>query len=102
MRFIAKTLFGLEKVLAEELVSLGAVDVNQANRAVMFSGNKELLYRVNYCSRCALSILVLADDFRIRSKEDLYKNTSRIDWSEIMEPDQTQIISGKKQENVPL
>lgn len=89
MRFIAKTLFGLEKVLASELLSLGASDVSVANRAVMFSGNKELLYRVNYCSRCALSVLVLVNDFRIRSKDDLYKNTSRIDWSVIMDADQT-------------
>lgn len=89
MRFIAKTLFGLENVLAGELISLGAADVSHANRAVLFSGNKELLYRVNYCSRCALSILVLANDFRIRTKDDLYKNASRIDWSAIMDPDQT-------------
>lgn len=89
MRFIAKTLFGLEKVLVEELLTLGALDVSQANRAVMFSGNKELLYRVNYCSRCALSVLVLVSDFRIKSKDDLYRNTLRIDWSAIMDADQT-------------
>jgi len=89
MRFIAKTLFGLEEVLAEELITLGAMDVRQANRAVMFSGNKELLYRVNYCSRCALSVLVLVSDFRIKSKDDLYTNTRRIDWSAIMNADQT-------------
>lgn len=89
MKFIAKTLFGLEKVLAEELLELGAADVSQANRAVMFTGNKELLYRVNYCSRCALSVLVLVSDFRIKSKDDLYTNVRRIDWSSIMETDQT-------------
>ncbi|MCU0472289.1 MAG: THUMP domain-containing protein [Bacteroidales bacterium] len=89
MRFIAKTLFGLEKVLTEELLTIGALDVSQANRAVMFSGNKELLYRVNYCSRCALSVLVLVSDFRIKSKDDLYTNARRIDWSAIMDADQT-------------
>ncbi|MDQ1296685.1 MAG: hypothetical protein QG611_663 [Bacteroidota bacterium] len=89
MKFIAKTLFGLEKVLVEELIALGAMDVSQANRAVMFSGNKELLYRVNYCSRCALSVLVLVSGFRIKSKDDLYTNTRRIDWSAIMNADQT-------------
>jgi len=89
MKFIAKTLFGLERVLAEELLILGASDVTQANRAVLFSGNKELLYRVNYCSRCALSVLVLVSDFRIRSKDDLYTNAMRIDWSAFMSADQT-------------
>ncbi len=34
MRFVAKTLYGLEKVLSEELIGLGAVNVQIANRAV--------------------------------------------------------------------
>ncbi len=89
MRLIAKTLYGLEKVLAEELKSLGAEDIQLANRAVMFSGNKELLYMANYCLRSALSILVQITDFRIKSKDDLYKRTLGIDWSEIMNTDST-------------
>ncbi len=87
MRLIAKTLYGLEKVLSEEVESLGAGDVQQANRAVMFSGNKELLYRANYSLRSALSVLVLVSDFRIKSKEDLYNRTLGIDWSQIMDTD---------------
>jgi putative N6-adenine-specific DNA methylase len=87
MKFTAKTLYGLENVLAEELKSIGAADVRIANRAVLFSGNKELLYRVNYFSRCALSILVSVSDFSIRSKDDLYKGASGIDWSSVMDPE---------------
>ena len=87
MRFTAKTLYGLEDVLAEELRELGAQDVYPANRAVLFTGNLELLYRVNYCSRCALSVLVSVDEFRIASKDDLYRKTMKINWSDIMDPD---------------
>jgi putative N6-adenine-specific DNA methylase len=72
MKFVAKTLYGLEKVLAEELLSMGAADIQEVNRAVIFTGDKELLYRVNYCSRTALSFLMPVSDFRIRSKDDLY------------------------------
>ena len=54
MKFVAKTLYGLEKVLAEELISLGAVNVHVVNRAVLFKGDMGLLYRVNYCARTAL------------------------------------------------
>ena len=43
MRFVAKTLYGLEKVLAKELIDLGAVDVQEGNRAVMFKGDMNLL-----------------------------------------------------------
>jgi putative N6-adenine-specific DNA methylase len=89
MKFIAKTLYGLENVLAEELKSLGAGDVNPVNRAVTFNGNKELLYRVNYCARTALSVLMHVADFRIRTKDDLYKGGLKVEWDRFMDADDT-------------
>jgi len=89
MKFVAKTLYGLEKVLSEELIGLGAGDVQTANRAVLFEGDMSLLYRVNYSVRTALSVLLPIADFRIRSKDDLYKGGSKIEWDRIMDPDDT-------------
>jgi putative N6-adenine-specific DNA methylase len=89
MRFVAKTLYGLEKVLSEELISLGALNVQIANRAVLFEGDKELLYRVNYCVRTALSILMPIADFRIKSKDDLYKGGLKIEWDRYIGTDDT-------------
>ncbi len=89
MKLVAKTLYGLESVLATELADLGASDVKSVNRAVTFTGNKELLYRVNYCARTALSFLMPIGDFHIKSKDDLYKGGLRIDWSKFMDPDNT-------------
>jgi len=89
MKFVAKTLYGLESVLAEELTALGASDIEKVNRAVTFSGDKNLLYRVNYCSRTALSVLMHVADFRIRSKDDLYREGSKIVWERYLGPDDT-------------
>ena len=89
MKFVAKTLYGLEKVLSEELISLGAGNVQTANRAILFEGDKSLLYRVNYSVRTALSVLMPLADFRIRSKEDLYKGGSKIEWDRFMDTDDT-------------
>ncbi len=89
MKLIAKTLYGLENVLAEELESLGAGEVQKSNRAVLFNGNKELLYKANYSLRTALSVLVLISEFRIKSKDDLYKRTLAINWSDLMDADST-------------
>ena len=89
MKFIAKTLYGLETVLADELVGLGASQVEKVNRAVTFSGDRDLLYRVNYCARTALSVLMHVSDFRIRSKDDLYREGSRIMWDRYLDPDDT-------------
>ena len=87
MKLVAKTLYGLEDVLADELRSLGAADIKKVNRAVLFSGSKELMYTVNYCSRTALSVLMHIDDFRIASKEDLYRKASGVDWNAFMDCD---------------
>jgi putative N6-adenine-specific DNA methylase len=87
MKIVAKTLYGLENVLADELTSLGATDTEVVNRAVLFEGDKELLYKANYCLRTALSILMPVGDFSIRSKDDLYKGGSGIEWDIYMDPD---------------
>jgi putative N6-adenine-specific DNA methylase len=89
MRFVAKTLYGLEKVLSDELINLGAGDVQIGNRAVLFKGDMNLLYRVNYCARTALSVLMPVVEFRIRTKDDLYKGGSRTEWDQFMNPDDT-------------
>jgi putative N6-adenine-specific DNA methylase len=93
MKFVAKTLYGLEKVLSEELIGLGADDVQAVNRAVMFQGDKKLLYKVNYCSRTALSVLMPIADFKIRSKDDLYKGGLNIEWDRFIDPEDTFAIA---------
>lgn len=89
MKIIGKTLYGLEKVLADELAAFGAADVIQLNRAVSFSGGKDLLYRVNYACRTALSFLVPVSEFRIRSRDDLYRGASGIEWDRYLGTDST-------------
>ncbi len=89
MKYIAKTLYGLESVLSGELKALGALDVIDLNRAVAFNGDTELLYKANYCLRTALSVLFIIAEFRIRSARDLYKNGLKIDWDNFLDPETT-------------
>ncbi len=89
MNFIAKTLYGLEEVLERELIMIGASDIRVVNRAVRFKGDRDLLYRANYCLRTALSILVSVTEFRIRSKDDLYNGGAKVEWDRYMDPDKT-------------
>jgi putative N6-adenine-specific DNA methylase len=84
VRFIAKTLYGLENLLAEELTDLGAEEISVVNRAVLFSGDTSLMYRVNYMSRTALSVLMQIIEFRIRSADDLYQKGLHIEWDRYM------------------
>lgn len=54
---VAKTLYGLEEILAGELLALGANDLQIGRRMVSFTGDKALLYKANFYCRTALRIL---------------------------------------------
>ncbi len=89
MKLVAKTLYGLEKVLEKELISLGARDTVPGNRAVVFSGNLETLYSVNYGSRTAMSVLMPISEFTISSSDDLYRRASGIAWEKYLDQNDT-------------
>ena len=89
MNFTAKTLFGLEKILLLELSSLGAGNIQAVNRAVMFEGDRYMLYKANYCLRTALSVLVQIAVFRIGSADELYRRCLKIDWSRYLDSKST-------------
>jgi len=93
MKYVAKTLYGLEKVLAAELSALGAENIKPGNRAVVFEGSKSLLYRVNYNSRTALSFLVPVAEFGIAKPSDLYDGTVRVEWDRYLDPDKTYAVT---------
>jgi putative N6-adenine-specific DNA methylase len=97
---IAKTFKGLEEVLAQELIALGANNVQIGRRAVSFTGDKATLYRANLCLRTALRILVEISTFKLsnnvkrhqtsQAPEDaLYDLVKAIDWSRYMTVDST-------------
>ena len=67
-KFLAKTLKGLEPLLAEELNSLGAENTEVVNRGVTFQGGRALLYRVNLGSRLALRVLLPIFRFQASDK----------------------------------
>ncbi len=82
MKFIIKTMEGLEPVLATELETLGGDEIEILNRAVACTGNKMLLYKANYQLRTALKVLVFLKEFTVRNEHDLYNEVKKINWSE--------------------
>jgi putative N6-adenine-specific DNA methylase len=85
MKLVAKTLYGLENILSEELRNLGAEEITPANRAVIFSGNMDLIYKVNYQSRIALTVLMQLSEFRILTVKDLYNSALKVSWNQYMD-----------------
>ena len=79
-QMVAKTFYGLEEVLAEELRNLGAMRVETARRAVSFYGDKGFLYKANLCLRTALSVLVPLKTDKVFNETQLYKSAYNIPW----------------------
>tara|TARA_B110000196_G_C21109082_1_gene646761 strand:- start:555 stop:1682 length:1128 start_codon:yes stop_codon:yes gene_type:complete len=86
---LAKTMFGLEEILAEELRKLGAQNIQTINRAVSFKGDKGFMYKANLNLRTALRILKPIAHFQAHDEKELYKKLCEIDWTEIFDLDAT-------------
>ena len=98
-KMIAKTFYGMEKLLAEELKQLGATEVSQGNRLVHFTGDKGFMYKANLCLRTALKILKPIFHFSAENESVLYEKLYKYDWANLLSSDQTfaidSVVHGK-------
>lgn len=85
IKMIAKTIFGLEETLAQELQRLGAKEVEIINRAVSFTGDKGFMYKANLCLRTALRVLVPFHTFKVADEKSFYNSILAINWEEYMD-----------------
>ncbi len=86
---VAKTFQGLEDVLSEELIALGAQNVEIGLRMVTFEGDLELMYKANLCCRTALRILKPIIKFTASNSDELYDMVRDFDWDKYLSPDKT-------------
>ncbi len=86
---IAKTFQGLEEVLAQELTTLGASDIQIGRRMVAFTGDKEMMYKANFCLRTAIRILKPIKKFSAKNADEVYDEIKSIHWEDFLKIDQT-------------
>lgn len=86
---VAKTFQGLEDVLRDELISLGAENVEMGRRMVSFEGDLEMMYKANLCCRTALRILKPIEKFTAYNPDELYDVVREIEWEKYMTPQTT-------------
>jgi putative N6-adenine-specific DNA methylase len=91
-KMIAKTLFGLEEVLARELLILGAQKIQPGVRSVSFYGDKGFMYKANISLRTALKILKPIHQFKVVNDSSLYKGISDINWDVFLTDKQTFVV----------
>lgn len=86
---IAKTFQGLEEVLAQELVDLGANNVQIGRRMVSFTGDRAMMYKANFCLRTAVRILKPILHFKATDADEVYNVIKSIEWDEYLGCDST-------------
>ena len=88
-RFFAPCPRGLEDVLADELIQLGADRVARTDGGVSFAGDLYFGYRVCLWSRIASRVLWQLAETDYRSEDDVYQLARDIDWPHMFTADDT-------------
>ena len=91
-KMLAKTLYGMESVLAGELRNLGASRVREGVRCAFFEGDAGFMYKANLCLRTALRILKPIRTFRVRQPADLYDRIREVPWGEFLDARMTFVV----------
>ncbi len=82
---IAKTFFGLENVLADELRTAGALDVRTGRRMCSFRGDLAVMYRANIQCSTAVRILKPIHRFTAADEQALYRGIGGVDWLALLD-----------------
>ena len=91
-KIIAKTFQGLEEVLAKELTTLGANNIEIGRRMVAFTGDKEMLYKANFCLRTAVKVLKPILNFTANDADEIYEVVKNTDWTQYMDVTNTFLV----------
>lgn len=74
------TFFGLEEILAKELMQLGGKDITVFKRGVSVVGDLGFLYKANLCLHTALKVIIPITKFTADNEHELYDAIKLIDW----------------------
>ena len=80
--YVATCLFGLEKLLGEEIDALGYKRIETIDGRVTFKGDLDAVARCNIGMRFAERLFILVGQFPCHSFEELFEGTKRLPWEE--------------------
>ena len=81
LSLVATCLFGLEKLLGEEIDALGLHRLETMDGRVIFEGEEADVARANISLRCAERVFILMGRFQADTFDALYEGTRALDWS---------------------
>ncbi len=80
---------GVESLLAQELVSLGAETSRETVAGVYFSGSRALAYRACLWSRLANRVLWPLGQLEAADGDTLYRSIKGVDWGSLFDPERS-------------
>ena len=92
-KMIAKTFYGFEEILSEELLKLGAQKIIKGNRNVSFYGDKGFMYKSNISLRTALKIIKPIKEFKFKDIDEYYKKIYEIKWEDYLDCNSSFLIN---------
>lgn len=88
-KMVATCMQNMEPELEQELINLGAKEIEVKRRAVEFTGDLELLYKANIWLRTALKVLKPIYHYSAKNDDELYKRAMKLPWETIFNSEKT-------------
>lgn len=82
LKYVATCLFGLEKLLGEELDAIGVRRTETMDGRIFFEGDANALARASISLRCAERIFLLLGSFPADSFDALFEGTKALPWED--------------------
>ena len=90
---IASCASGLERLVEEEVLQFGGLEVSSANGVVTWKGSLESGYRCCLWSRFASRVYLQLAEFPIVDEETLYERCMDVDWQDHLTEETTFAVS---------
>ena len=76
---------GLESILSDELIALGAEETKIVDGGIKFESTTEIMYRANLTSRIATRILCRVANGNYKTEDDLYNAALNVKWANLFD-----------------
>ncbi len=94
LRMVATCLFGLEKLLGEEIDRIGGKRVETIDGRITFDGDESILVAANLRLRCAERIFIWLGSFPVYSFDELFEGTKALPWEKFIGKDDIFPVKG--------
>ena len=94
LTLVATCLFGLEKMLGEEIDALGCKRIETMDGRITFEGDEKALAAANIRLRCAERVYIRMGNFKAESFEELFEGVKCLPWETFIGKDDAFPVTG--------